>query len=449
MLDVVILAAGQGSRMKSDLPKVLHPVGGRPMVQHVIDAVRPHADRIILVVGHGQARVREALAGQHLIFVEQTEQLGTGHALAQALPQLTPGGITLMLYGDGPLIADADIQELIDSGKNGEYALLTAELSDPTGYGRIIRVDDQPTAIVEQKDATAEQRAITEINTGLLCAPTDSFAQYLPKLSSNNAQGEYYVTDCLAMAVEHGQPTRAVVTTDTESILGANDRIQLAELEAAYQRRERTRLMREGATLIDPARVSIQGRVTTGRDCLIHPDVQFLGDVSLGDRVTLNQGVILKDTQIANDTEIQAYTLMDNARVHSGADIGPFARLRPGAVMEEKSKAGNFVEIKNATLKPGAKANHLTYVGDATVGERANLGAGTITCNYDGANKHHTEIGADAFVGSNSALVAPVTLAAGTTIGAGSTITKDVNQGLALTRSQQMEIPGFKRPTKD
>ena len=449
MLDVVILAAGQGSRMKSDLPKVLHPVGGRPMVQHVIDAARAHADRIILVVGHGQDQVRSALAGQDLIFVEQTEQLGTGHALAQALPHLTPGGVTLMLYGDGPLIANADLQSLIESGKNGEYALLTADLPDPTGYGRIIRVNNQPSAIVEQKDATPDQQAITEINTGLLCAPTDSFAKYLPQLSSDNAQSEYYVTDCLAMAVQSGQPTRAVVTSDVESILGANDRIQLAELEAAYQRRERNRLMREGATLIDPARVSIQGKVTTGRDCLIHPDVQFLGEVTLGDRVTLNQGVILKDTQIASDTEIQAYTLMDKATVHSGADIGPFARLRPGAVMEEKSKAGNFVEIKNATLKPGAKANHLTYVGDATVGERANLGAGTITCNYDGANKHHTEIGADAFVGSNSALVAPVSLAAGTTIGAGSTITKDVAQGLALTRAKQTEIPGFKRPTKD
>ena len=449
MLDVVILAAGQGSRMKSDVPKVLHKIGGVPMVQHVINAVADIADRTILVVGHGQEQVRAELSGQDLVFVEQTQQLGTGHALAQALPKLTPGGVTLMLYGDGPLIERADIDALIDAAKNGDYALLTAELDDPTGYGRIIRDENQPVALVEQKDASEQQRAICEINTGLLCAPTDSFASYLPQLSDDNAQGEYYVTDCLALAVAAGQRTRAVVTCDRQSILGANDRAQLAVLEQTFQARERLRLMRDGATLIDPARVSIQGQVITGRDCIIHPDVQFAGTVELGDRVVLGQGVILTDTQIASDTTIQPYSVLDGATVHSGADIGPFARLRPGAVMEENSKAGNFVEIKKATLKAGAKANHLTYVGDATVGERANLGAGTITCNYDGANKHHTEIGADAFVGSNSALVAPVRVAPGATIGAGSTITRDAPAGLSLTRSKQMNLPGFQRPTKD
>ena len=449
MLDVVILAAGQGSRMKSDLPKVLHPVGGIPMVQHVINAVDELADRIILVVGHGQADVRQALDGQSLTFVEQTEQLGTGHAMAQALPELSPGGTTLMLYGDGPLIERADIEALVAAGREGHYALLTAQLEDPTGYGRVSRENGRPVSVVEQKDATPEQLNIQEINTGLLCAPTDSFARYLPALSSDNAQGEYYVTDCLAMAVAAGQTTQAVVTVNPDSILGANDRVQLAELEGLYQRRERERLMRAGATLIDPARVSIQGQVQTGRDCVIHPDVQFFGQVTLGDRVTLGQGVILTDSTIASDTEIQPYCVLQRARVEQGADIGPFARLRPGAVMEAGSKAGNFVEIKNATLKAGAKANHLSYVGDATVGERANLGAGTITCNYDGANKSHTEIGADAFVGSNSALVAPVRLAPGVTVGAGSTITRDVEQGLGLTRAKQIEIPGYRRPTKD
>lgn len=449
MLDVVILAAGQGSRMRSDLPKVLHPIGGIPMVQHVINAVADLADQIVLVVGHGQEQVRSALSGQAITFVEQTEQLGTGHALAQALPVLTPGGTTLMLYGDGPLITQDDIQALLQAGTQGHYALLTANLDDPTGYGRISRENDVPVSIVEQKDASAEQLLITEINTGLLCAPTDSFAEYLPKLSSDNAQGEYYVTDCLAMAVAQGQQTHAVVTQDPDSIMGANDRIQLAQLEATYQWRERNRLMREGASLIDPARVSIQGQVRTGRDCVIHPDVQFIGTVTLGDRVTLGQGVILKDTQIESDTEIQPYSVMDQATVASGADIGPFARLRPGAVLHAGAKAGNFVEIKNATLHAGAKANHLTYVGDATVGARANLGAGTITCNYDGANKSHTDIGEDAFVGSNSALVAPVSLAPGVTIGAGSTITRDVTEGLALTRAKQVQISGYRRPRKD
>lgn len=449
MLDVVILAAGKGSRMQSDLPKVLHAVGGRPMVQHVIDLVRPIADRIILVVGHGQDQMRATLAGQDLVFVEQTEQLGTGHALAQALPVLDPSGTTLMLYGDGPLIRPEDIQALIQAGQAGHYALLSACLPDPTGYGRIVREGQNPVAIVEQKDASQDQLAINEINTGLLCAPTQSFAQYLPALSADNAQAEYYVTDCLAMAVAAGQPTQAIVTSDINSTLGANDRIQLAELERVYQDRERARLMRDGASLIDPARVSIQGRVTTGRDCIIHPDVQFQGHVTLGDRVVLGQGVILKNTDIASDTQIQPYCVLDGAQVATGSDIGPFARLRPGAVMGPGSKAGNFVEIKNAELKAGAKANHLTYVGDATVGERANLGAGTITCNYDGANKHHTEIGADAFIGSNSALVAPVAIGPGATIGAGSTITKDVARGLSLTRAKQMTIEGFKRPTKD
>lgn len=449
MLDVVILAAGQGSRMKSDLPKVLHRVGGVPMVQHVINAVADIADRIILVVGHGQEQVRAQLAGQELVFVEQAQQLGTGHALAQALPHLTPGGTTLMLYGDGPLIERADIDALVQAAQRGEYALLSAQLDDPTGYGRIIRDQGQVVAIVEQKDASEQQRAIREINTGLLCAPTDAFAAYLPQLSDDNAQGEYYVTDCLALAVAAKQPTCAVTTCDTTSILGANDRAQLAVLEQAYQARERLRLMREGASLIDPARVSIQGSVTTGRDCIIHPDVQFSGRVELGDRVVLGQGVIVTDSQIASDTTIAPYCVIEGAQIESGADVGPFARLRPGAVMHPGSKAGNFVEIKNATLHPGAKANHLTYVGDATVGARANLGAGTITCNYDGANKHHTEIGEDAFVGSNSALVAPVSIAPGATIGAGSTITKDAPAGLSLTRSKQMNLPGFQRPTKD
>ena len=449
MLDVVILAAGQGSRMRSNLPKVLHPVGGVPMVQHVINAVKPVANRIILVVGHGQGHVRAALVDQDLVFVEQTEQLGTGHALAQALPQLTPGGTTLMLYGDGPLIERADIDALVASASRGQYTLLTAILDDPTGYGRVLRTDDQPTSIVEQKDANPDQLAVTEINTGLICAPTDSFANYLPQLSSNNAQGEYYVTDCLAMAVAAGQPTRAIATVDADSILGANDRIQLAELERVYQQRERQRLMRDGASLIDPNRVTVQGQITTGRDCLIQPDVTFQGQVELGDNVEIGQGCVLKDCVIASDTVVQPYCVIEGATLASGADVGPFARLRPGAVMEAKSKAGNFVEIKNATLKAGAKANHLTYVGDATVGERANLGAGTITCNYDGAYKHHTDIGSDAFIGSNSALVAPVNIGPGVTIGAGSTISKDVQEGLALTRAPQHHIPQFKRPVKE
>ena len=448
MLDVVILAAGQGSRMKSALPKVLHRVGGKPMVQHVIDVARPFADRIILVVGHGREAVEAELAGQDLVFVEQTEQKGTGHALAQALPHLNPEGLTLMLYGDGPLVERDDIQAMIDAAQAGHYAVLTANFEDPAGYGRIIRENGEPVAIVEQKDASAAQRAITEVNTGLIATSTQSLARYLPNLSTNNAQGEYYVTDCLAMAVEHGQTTQAVVTQNPSSTLGANDRIQLAELERLYQTRERRWLMQMGATLLAPERVVIQGQVTVGQDVVIEPDVMLKGTVVLGDRVEIGQGCIIEDTEIEAGTRIEPYSVLQGARVASGAQVGPMARLRPGAVLEAGAKAGNFVEVKNATLREGAKANHLTYVGDADIGPRTNLGAGTITCNYDGANKHKTVPGADVFVGSNSALVAPVTLGAGVTVGAGSVITRDVEKGLALTRAQQTELAGYTRPVK-
>jgi bifunctional UDP-N-acetylglucosamine pyrophosphorylase/glucosamine-1-phosphate N-acetyltransferase len=449
-LDIVILAAGQGTRMRSAMPKVLHPVAGRSMLGHVIHRARELAPvGIHVVIGHGAEQVRAAFQAQDIHFVTQAEQLGTGHAVAQAQPGLA-SSTTLVLYGDVPLIQPATLQALLAKASETQVALLTVNLADPTGYGRIIR-DSQGkvTAIVEHKDATEAQRQVREGNTGILALPTALLAGWMARLSNNNVQGEYYLTDIIAMAVADGLDVITETATQPMEVQGANDRRQLAELERFYQQREAERLMAAGVTLRDPARLDIRGEVVAGRDVMIDVNVIFEGRVVIEDNVQIGANVFIKDCTLKRGALIKPFTHLEGATVGEGADAGPFARLRPGTVLEEKAHVGNFVELKNAHMGPGAKAGHLSYLGDASIGARTNIGAGTITCNYDGANKHRTELGADVFIGSNSALVAPVKVGEGATTAAGSTITVDVPaQQLGVARGRQRNIEGWKRPEK-
>lgn len=449
-LDIVILAAGQGTRMRSALPKVLHPVAGKSMLGHVIDTARqlqPHS--IHVVIGHGAEAVRELLAAPDLNFVLQAEQLGTGHAVAQALPALS-GERVLILYGDVPLIAAETLQRLLGLVSDQQLGLLTVQLADPTGYGRIVRgADGQVEAIVEHKDANAEQRAICEGNTGILAVPGKRLADWLGRLSNSNAQGEYYLTDVIAMAVADGLVVATEQASDEMEVLGANDRIQLSQLERHYQYRAGRRLMAQGVTLIDPARFDLRGEVTVGRDVLIDINVILEGQVVIEDGVHIGPNCVIKDSVLRQGAIVKANSHLDGADVGEGADCGPFARLRPGTVLGAKAHVGNFVELKNAKLGAGAKAGHLSYLGDAEIGARTNIGAGTITCNYDGANKFKTVLGEDVFIGSNSSLVAPVSLGNGATTGAGSTVTTDVPANtLAVGRAKQRNIEGWKRPVK-
>jgi len=449
-LDIVILAAGQGTRMRSALPKVLHPVAGKSMLGHVIDTARqlqPHS--IHVVIGHGAEVVRELLAAPDLNFVLQAEQLGTGHAVAQALPALS-GERVLILYGDVPLIAAETLQRLLGLVSDQQLGLLTVQLADPTGYGRIVRgADGQVEAIVEHKDANAEQRAICEGNTGILAVPGKRLADWLGRLSNSNAQGEYYLTDVIAMAVADGLVVATEQASDEMEVLGANDRIQLSQLERHYQYRAGRRLMAQGVTLIDPARFDLRGEVTVGRDVLIDINVILEGQVVIEDGVHIGPNCVIKDSVLRQGAIVKANSHLDGADVGEGADCGPFARLRPGTVLGAKAHVGNFVELKNAKLGAGAKAGHLSYLGDAEIGARTNIGAGTITCNYDGANKFKTVLGEDVFIGSNSSLVAPVSLGNGATTGAGSTVTTDVPANtLAVGRAKQRNIEGWKRPVK-
>lgn len=449
-LDIVILAAGQGTRMRSALPKVLHPVAGKSMLGHVIDTARqlqPHS--IHVVIGHGAEAVRELLAAPDLNFVLQAEQLGTGHAVAQALPALS-GERVLILYGDVPLIAAETLQRLLGLVSDQQLGLLTVQLADPTGYGRIVRgADGQVEAIVEHKDANAEQRAICEGNTGILAVPGKRLADWLGRLSNSNAQGEYYLTDVIAMAVADGLVVATEQASDEMEVLGANDRIQLSQLERHYQYRAGRRLMAQGVTLIDPARFDLRGEVTVGRDVLIDINVILEGQVVIEDGVHIGPNCVIKDSVLRQGAIVKANSHLDGADVGEGADCGPFARLRPGSVLGAKAHVGNFVELKNAKLGAGAKAGHLSYLGDAEIGARTNIGAGTITCNYDGANKFKTVLGEDVFIGSNSSLVAPVNLGNGATTGAGSTVTADVPANtLAVGRAKQRNIDGWKRPVK-
>lgn len=449
-LDIVILAAGQGTRMRSALPKVLHPVAGKSMLGHVIDTARQLSPRKIhVVIGHGAELVRERLAADDVDFVLQAEQLGTGHAVAQALPHIEAEKV-LILYGDVPLTQVETLSRLLEQASDTQLGLLTVNLADPTGYGRIIRDEAGIVqAIVEHKDASEAQRAIREGNTGILAVPGKRLGDWLGRLSNSNAQGEYYLTDVIAMAVADGLVVATETAQEEMEVLGANDRIQLAQLERYYQQRAARRLMTQGVTLLDPARFDLRGEVTVGRDVQIDINVILEGKVVIEDGVQIGPNCVIKDSILRRGAIVKANSHLEGAELGEGADCGPFARLRPGAKLGAKAHVGNFVELKNAVLGEGAKAGHLSYLGDAEIGARTNIGAGTITCNYDGANKFKTVMGEDVFIGSNSSLVAPVTLGDGATTGAGSTVTQDVPaKALAVGRAKQRNIEGWKRPTK-
>ncbi|AMB86280.1 bifunctional N-acetylglucosamine-1-phosphate uridyltransferase/glucosamine-1-phosphate acetyltransferase [Pseudomonas agarici] len=449
-LEIVILAAGQGTRMRSALPKVLHPVAGHSMLGHVIHSARQlNPQRIHVVIGHGADQVRERLAADDLNFVLQDKQLGTGHAVAQAVPFIT-GDTVLVLYGDVPLIEVDTLQRLLQHATPDQVALLTVELADPTGYGRIVRnAQGKACAIVEQKDTNEAQRAITEGNTGILALPSQRLGGWMSRLSNHNAQGEYYLTDVIAMAVGDGLVVETEQPYDAMEVQGANDRKQLAELERHYQKRAALRLMAQGVTLRDPARFDVRGEVSVGRDILIDINVILEGRVVIEDDVVIGPNCVIKDTTLRRGVTVKANSHLDGAILGEGSDAGPFARLRPGSVLGARAHVGNFVELKNAHLADDAKAGHLTYLGDARIGARTNIGAGTITCNYDGANKHQTVLGEDVFIGSNNSLVAPVDISNGASTAAGSTINQSVGEGqLAVARARQRNIDGWQRPVK-
>ncbi|PWG63368.1 bifunctional UDP-N-acetylglucosamine diphosphorylase/glucosamine-1-phosphate N-acetyltransferase GlmU [Sediminicurvatus halobius] len=448
-ISVIVLAAGEGKRMRSALPKVLHPVGGRPMLQRVLDAARAlRPEALHVVYGHGGERVRAALIDDDLEWALQAEQLGTGHAVAQALPTIPERHRVLVLCGDVPLITPATLERLCAAAGDGDAALLTITLDDPTGYGRILRdAGGDVAGIVEEKDASEDERAIREINTGLMCLPAGRLRAWLDSLDANNAQGEYYLTDVIALARREGTAVHPVACPDPWEVQGVNDRAQLAGVERAWQRREAHRLMREeGLGLADPARFDLRGELHVGRDCFLDVGVVVEGEVHLGDNVTVGPYVLLRDCRLEAGVHIAGHSVLDGAVLAAGAAAGPFARLRPGSRLAENAKVGNFVETKNVEVGPGSKINHLSYVGDAELGQGVNVGAGTITCNYDGTAKHRTVIGDGAFIGSNTALVAPVTVGAHATIGAGSTVRRDVpDDALAVTGSRQRTIEGWRR----
>lgn len=449
-MSVVILAAGKGTRMYSDLPKVLHQLAGKAMVQHVIDAAKQvGAQRVHLVYGHGGELLKQTLRDDSLNWVLQAEQLGTGHAMQQAAPFFSDDEDILMLYGDVPLISVETLARLRAAKPQGGIGLLTVKLEDPTGYGRITRDNGNVTGIVEHKDATEQQRLINEINTGILIANGADLKRWLAKLNNNNAQGEYYITDIIAMAHQEGHDIAAVHPDRLSEVEGVNNRLQLARLERVYQAEQAEKLLLAGVMLRDPARFDLRGELEHGRDVEIDVNVVIEGRVTLGNRVKIGAGCVIKNSIIGDDCEISPYSVVEEARLEAACTIGPFARLRPGAELEEGAHIGNFVEMKKARLGKGSKAGHLTYLGDAEIGANVNIGAGTITCNYDGANKHKTIIGDDVFVGSDTQLVAPVSVARGATIGAGTTVTRDIAEDeLVISRVKQTHIQGWQRPVK-
>lgn len=447
---VIILAAGKGTRMRSNLPKVLQPLAGRPLLGHVIDTAKKlQADHIITIYGHGGALVQNAFTHEQIQWVEQAEQLGTGHAVKVTLPVLPREGVSLILSGDVPCITEQTLQKLLDVSRETQIGLVTLTLADATGYGRIVRENGKIQAIIEHKDASEAQRQIQEINTGIYCVSNAKLHEWLPKLSNNNAQGEYYLTDIVAMAIADGLEVASVKPELAFEVEGVNDRVQLAALEREFQNFQAKQLMQQGVHLIDPTRFDLRGNLHAGKDVRIDINVIIEGNCELGDGVEIGAGCILKNTKIAAGTKVQPYSVFDQAVVGEDAQIGPFSRLRPGTILANEVHIGNFVEVKNSQIGLGSKANHFTYLGDAEVGAGSNIGAGTITCNYDGANKFKTTIGDQVFIGSNSSLVAPVTIANGATVGAGSTITRDVaEQCLAVERSKQFTKENYQRPQK-
>lgn len=450
-VNIIILAAGRGTRMKSDLPKVLHPLAGKPMLAHVIDsAATLQPDAVCVVYGHGGETVPQAINREGLAWALQAEQLGTAHAVQQALPQIQPDGVTLVLYGDVPLISPATLQRVLAAAGEGRVALMTALLPDATGYGRIVRNEaGQIERIVEHKDANDAERGIREINTGILAAPTADLRRWLAQVNNDNAQGEYYLPDIIGMAVAEGMPVEAVMPASLAEIMGVNSKAQLAELERIYQRQRAEELMVQGVTLMDPARIDIRGELVCQADVVIDVNCVFEGRVVLGRGVKIAPNCVLRDVEIAEGVEVLPYTLVEETQVGAHARLGPFARIRPGTVLGRDVHIGDFVELKNAVVGDNSKINHMSYVGDSEVGRNVNIGAGTITCNYDGANKHRTVIEDDVFIGSDSQLVAPVTVEKGATVAAGSTITRTVPAGsLTLSRVKQTSITGWQRPKK-
>ena len=449
-LNIVILAAGKGTRMQSLMPKVLHKLAGKALLQHVIDAAKQlNPSKIIVVYGYGGNAVPDAFAHENIIWVEQKEQLGTGHAVLQAAPHLDQEATTLILLGDVPLLSRTSCETLLNKTK--ALGLLTVNKANPTGYGRIVRNGQTAIeAIVEHKDATEQQRQITEVNTGIIAANNQHLKAWLAQLSNNNAQGEYYLTDIVALAVKDGHQVAAEVTNDESSVEGVNSKTDLSGLERVYQMRYATALMNAGATLHDPFRIDVRGDLKIGKDVEIDVGCVFEGEVTLADNVKVGPYCVIKNSTIGSGTEIAAYTHIEQAHVNAGCKLGPYARLRPGAEIADHAHIGNFVEIKNSTIGDGSKVNHLSYVGDAIVGKNVNIGAGTITCNYDGANKFKTIIEDNAFIGSDTQLVAPVTIGEGATIAAGSTITRDAPAGqLTFCRAkEQKSIANWKRPVK-
>jgi len=450
-LSVVILAAGQGKRMQSNLPKVLQLLAGEPLLAHVLhtaQALQP--DTVHVVYGHGGDQVRAAFADQSIQWALQAEQLGTGHALAQAMPAIDDAQTVLVLYGDVPLTRAATLQPLLDAVARGAVALLSVKLNDATGYGRILRNNaGQVVRIVEHKDATTKERAINEANTGLLAANAGKLRQWLSQLKNNNAQGEYYLTDIITMAARDGVPAEAILATNEAEVLGVNDKAQLAEVEAQLRRRRASELMTHGTTLADPTRIDIRGQVSVGKDVFIDVNVVLEGNVELEDNVRIGPNCVVRNTRIGAGTELLANCVCDNAVVGPNCIIGPFARLRPEAELADHVHIGNFVEVKKSQIGSGSKVNHLTYIGDASIGKQVNVGAGTVTVNYDGANKWRTEIGDNVFIGSGSMLVAPVKIGAGANTAAGSTITRDAPPGkLTIARARQVTLEGWQRPKK-
>lgn len=449
-LNVVILAAGQGKRMYSKLPKVLQPLGGKPLLAHVLDTARQlQPATLVVVYGHGGEAVRQTIGSDSVCWALQTPQLGTGHALAQALPHLDASLPTLVLYGDVPLVQAATLQHLVHQAGDG-LGLLTVHLAQPQGYGRIVRsAMGSVCGIVEEKDATPAERAIQEVNTGIMVLPSSRLPGWLKALSNANAQGEYYLTDVVAMAVAAGLPVRTAHPEGAWEVQGVNDKLQLAELERIYQRRQAEALLRQGVRLADPARLDIRGTLVCGRDVSIDVGCVFAGTVELAEAVEIGPYCVLQNVRVGAGSRIAAFSHIDGAEIGPDAVIGPYARLRPGSVLASGAHVGNFVEIKNSRIGQDSKANHLAYVGDADIGARVNIGAGTITCNYDGANKHRTVIEDDVFIGSDTQLVAPVRVGRGATLGAGTTLTKDAPaEALTVSRARQTSVPGWKRPAR-